>query len=60
MFYGFRILQNVILPKPEPMISCDNICFMNAFDTLNYVDIWIDYGLWDLKYDYEIENWDMI
>jgi hypothetical protein len=42
------------------MISCDNICFMNAFDTLNYVDIWIDYGLWDLKYDYEIENWDMI
>jgi hypothetical protein len=28
------------------MISCDNICFMNAFDTLNYVDIWIDYGLW--------------
>jgi hypothetical protein len=33
---------------------------MNAFDTLNYVEISIDDVLWDLKYDYENENWNMI
>jgi hypothetical protein len=33
---------------------------MNAFDTLNYIEISIADGLWDLKYDYENENWDMI
>jgi hypothetical protein len=38
------------------MIFCDNICFMNVFDTLNYVTVWIDDDLWDLKYDYENEN----
>jgi hypothetical protein len=30
------------LLKPEPMMFCDNICFMNAFDALNYVEIRID------------------
>jgi hypothetical protein len=29
---------------------------MNVFDTLNYVTVWIDDDLWDLKYDYENEN----
>jgi hypothetical protein len=40
------------------MVFCDNICLMNAFDTLNYVEIWIDDALSNLKYDYENENWD--
>jgi hypothetical protein len=30
------------LLKLEPMIFCDNIWFMNAFATLNYVKVWID------------------
>jgi hypothetical protein len=33
------------------MIFCDNICFYDAFDTLNYVEISINDGLRDLKYD---------
>jgi len=27
---------------------------------MNYVEISIDNDLWDLKYDYENKNWDMI
>jgi hypothetical protein len=30
---------------------------MNSFDTLNYVEMWFDDGLWDLMYVYENENW---
>lgn len=34
--------------------------FMNDFDTLNYVEISIDDGLWDVKYDLWKWEWDTI
>jgi hypothetical protein len=33
---------------------------MNDFDTLNYVEISIDDGLWDVKYDLWKWEWDTI
>jgi hypothetical protein len=35
------------------------MCVKNAFDTLNYVEIWFDDGLRVSKYVYENENWGM-
>jgi len=48
-FVILEYYKMLYLLKPELMIFCDNICFMNAFDTLNYVKVWIDDDLWDLK-----------
>jgi hypothetical protein len=31
----------------------------DAFNTLNYVEIWFDDGLWVLRYVYKNVDWDM-
>jgi len=41
------------------MIFCDQICFENAFITLNYVEVCFDDVSWVSNYAYEIGKWDM-